>query len=233
MTQFIVANPASMRNGASHRNHCASCNPKGTPSAEAAEKAVITMPMPAARRSGGTTSPIMDMIIAMESPPKVPLMARATSNVVALKERPQVSVPMINPPYAKRSNFRRSKRSTKGAASKPTMPELTVYAATSALSVFGPMLSSRMSCGPKGIRIMKSTICVNCTAANSNNNDLSESRLIKSGNNTSVPRPVQRRTAPTKGPGLPLVRNHPHGNRLAEFYRHHEGCETERVQRDE
>src|SRR5205809_885333 len=54
-----------------------------------------------------------------------------------------------------------------GAASKPTTPELTVYAATKALKWPGPMCSSRISCGPSGIRIMKSTMCVNCTAASS------------------------------------------------------------------
>ena len=54
-----------------------------------------------------------------------------------------------------------------------------------------------------------------------------------SGNNTSVPGVVQSRAVPTKGPCGWLARNYPHGNRLGEFYRRHERCEAERVQRDE
>ena len=73
----MLARPASTKNGVSQRNICANLSPNGTPSAAAAENAVITMPIPAARRCGGTTSPMMDMIIAMERPPKVPLSARA------------------------------------------------------------------------------------------------------------------------------------------------------------
>src|ERR1051326_1506961 len=36
------------------------------------------------------------------------------------------------------------------------------------------MCSSRISCGPSGIRIMKSTMCVNCTAASNINSERSD-----------------------------------------------------------
>lgn len=124
--QMTLAIPASIKNGVSHRNNCASFKPNGTPNAAAAENAVITMPIPAARRSGGTTSPMIDMIIAIDSPPKVPLTPRASNSVAAFVESPQKSVPQINPPYANSSNFLRSNRSINGAATRPKIPEQTV-----------------------------------------------------------------------------------------------------------
>ena len=49
---------------------------------------------------------------------------------------------------------------------------------TFALKCPGPMDNSRISCGPSGIRIMKSMMCVNCTAASSSRNDRSERCFI-------------------------------------------------------
>src|SRR5262245_3396274 len=44
-----------------------------------------------------------------------------------------------------------------------------------------------MSCGPSGIRIMKSTMCVNCTAASSSNSERSESRFIRRSHGAARP----------------------------------------------
>src|SRR5437867_1102071 len=109
----LVQNPTAvdlgcMKNGVSQRNRWASCSPKGTPTAAAAENAVITMPMPAARRSAGTTSPMMDITIEIDIPPNIPLKALAVSSAVALCDNAQAIVPAMNPAYAKSSNFRRS-----------------------------------------------------------------------------------------------------------------------------
>src|SRR2546426_731115 len=66
-----------------------------------------------------------------------------------------------------------------GAASRPTTPELIVYAATSALKFPGPRRNSRISCGPSGIMIMKSMMWVNCTAASSSSRERSDSGVIR------------------------------------------------------
>jgi len=64
------------------------------------------------------------------------------------------------------SNARlRSKRSINRAASNDAMPALMVYAATIAPNCRGSRLIYAIYTGPSGITIMKSTMCVNCTAA--------------------------------------------------------------------
>jgi hypothetical protein len=94
---------------------------------------------------------------AQESnPPNAPLSARVASNVAAFLE-----MRTRHRSSASSSTFRLSKGSMNGAASKPTTSELIVYAATSALKWPGPICNSRISCGPSGIRIMKSMMCVN------------------------------------------------------------------------
>src|SRR4029077_5476284 len=71
----------------------------------------------------------------------------------------------MNPPYRARSARRRSKRSIQKAATNPLAAAANVYADTMNPNSCGPIAKSRMNCGPSGIMIMKSTTCVNWTAA--------------------------------------------------------------------
>ena len=63
---------------------------------------------------------------------------------------------------------RRAKRSTIDEATSPAAPAAKVYDETIRPNCAGPMSSVRISCGPSGMTIMKSTIVVNCTAARMN-----------------------------------------------------------------
>ena len=56
-TQTGTAMPATRKNGISQRNFWARNSPNGTPKAAAVAKAAMMMPMPEARRCGGTMSP--------------------------------------------------------------------------------------------------------------------------------------------------------------------------------
>ncbi len=86
-----------IRKGASHFHIWASFKPSGTPSAAAAEKAVMMMPMPRARRSAGTTSATMVIRAALLTPPKAPHIARAAISIPGVFERPQARVPKVKP----------------------------------------------------------------------------------------------------------------------------------------
>ena len=61
-----------------------------------------------------------------------------------------------------------------GATSNPMIPAVIVYAAISMLNCAAEIESCRISIGPSGIMIMKSMMCVNCTAASRISSDRSE-----------------------------------------------------------
>jgi hypothetical protein len=88
---------ATTRKGPSHFHSCAIFNPNGTPSAAAAENAVMMMPIPRARRSVGTTSATIAITVAPLTPPNAPHTARAHSSVAAFSASPQASVARANP----------------------------------------------------------------------------------------------------------------------------------------
>jgi len=119
------ADAATTRKGMRQPHRWASCRPTGTPIAAATANAVMTMPIPAARRLGGTKSLTIARQREPETPPKPPPIARAISKVWALDARPQSSVATVKPAYATSRSVRRSKRSMKGALNKPTMPAAT------------------------------------------------------------------------------------------------------------
>ena len=118
-TTPIAATP---RKGIRQPHRCATCNPTGTPIAAAAANAVMMMPIPAARRSGGTMSLTIARQSEPEMPPNAPPMARAISRVWAFVARPQSSVATVKPAYTPSRRVRRSKRSMKGALNRPTTP---------------------------------------------------------------------------------------------------------------
>ena len=89
--------PATRKNGISQRNFCARNRPNGTPSAAAAAKAVMMTPMPDARRCGGTMSPTMAMMVAPETPPNAPQIAREMSSMPAVCDKAQARVPQKKP----------------------------------------------------------------------------------------------------------------------------------------
>ena len=63
----------------------------------ATENAVITMPMPVARRAGGTTSLTIAITSAPEMPPNEPHTARDASNAAKLCDIPHATVPSTKP----------------------------------------------------------------------------------------------------------------------------------------
>ena len=73
---------------------------------------------------------------------------------------------------------RREKRSTIDEAISPASPAANVYEETTSPNCAGPIFSVRISCGPSGITIMKSTIVVNCTAASMSSTSCSRRRTL-------------------------------------------------------
>ena len=71
--------------------------PEEAPSAAAAEKEVMMMPMPCARRWGGTTSETIAITVAPLTPPNAPHRARAIISVPAVCDRPQARVASAKP----------------------------------------------------------------------------------------------------------------------------------------
>jgi hypothetical protein len=96
-SQMMPAIPARKKNGASQLKCCARNKPDGTPSAAATENAVITIPMPVARRAGGTTSLTIAITSAPEMPPNEPHTARDASNAAKLCDIPHATVPSTKP----------------------------------------------------------------------------------------------------------------------------------------
>ena len=76
---MMVVKPARNKKGAFQVNLLASHRPSGTPKTEAAEKAVITMPMAEALLSKGIRSLIMANTRAPKMPPNAPARIRAAN----------------------------------------------------------------------------------------------------------------------------------------------------------
>ena len=71
--------PPTTRKGTCHPPHTDSCRLRGTPTTDATEKAPITAPIALPRRSGGTTSAMIDSESEVAGPPKAPARKRAAS----------------------------------------------------------------------------------------------------------------------------------------------------------
>ena len=98
MATHITAESAARRtNGVSQTKRWASHRPDGTPSAAAKENAPITTPIPAARRSGGTTSLTTAITSVPDSPPKAPHRIRAANNAAWVCASAQANVPAVKP----------------------------------------------------------------------------------------------------------------------------------------
>lgn len=77
---------------------------------------------------------------------------------------------MMNNAYSASISLRRSKRSIYVAASKLEMAAVNVYDDSNKPNWCVSICKTRVNCGPRGIMIMKSRMCVNCMPASASKN---------------------------------------------------------------
>src|ERR1700722_15957726 len=163
--RISALNPASTKKGTCQLYASASERPIGTPIICETEKADITTPIAAPRRSMGMTSPTMERITAPTMPPNNPATQRAATSKGYVGDSAQRSVPTVNPAYNQTSAFFRSNRSMKNPPASPESPAANPYAETITPNCFSVMWKLEMYCGPSGMMMTKSRMVVKLIAA--------------------------------------------------------------------
>ena len=165
--------PASKKNGACHPNRPDSHKPAGKPITCATGNAAATTAIPRPLRSGPITSASIAPTTELATPPHNPVNVRVTSNHSYERASAHPSVPTANPAYKTSKVPRRGSLSITNPAPKPTTAADRLYAAVNPLHFAGEISKRPINSPPRGRMIMKSSTCVNCTAARMNNNSRS------------------------------------------------------------